>query len=114
MRTAQVTRQWQASEATLRESEQRFRIVADAAPVLIWMSGVDKLCTFFNKRWFQFTGRSPEQEMGNGWADGVHPEDLERYFDTCTEAFDGRKPFVSENLLRRIDGEYRWIQMQAV
>ena len=68
IRTAQVTRKLQASEATLRESEQRFRTVADAAPVLIWMSGVDKLCTFFNKRWFEFTGRSPEQEMGNGWA----------------------------------------------
>ena len=70
IRSAQVTRQLQASEATLRESEQRFRTVADAAPVLIWMSGVDKLCTFFNKRWFEFTGRSPEQEMGNGWRMG--------------------------------------------
>src|SRR6266403_5088580 len=114
IRTAQVTRQLQASEATLRESEQRFRIVADAAPVLIWMSGVDKLCTFFNKRWFEFTGRSPEQEMGNGWADGVHPEDLDRYFDTYTEAFDARKPFVMQYRLRRNDGEYRWISDQGV
>ncbi len=93
IRTAQVSRQLQASEATLRESEQRFRTVADAAPVLIWMSGVDKLCTFLNKRWFEFTGRSSEQEMGNGWADGVHPEDLDRCFDIYTEAFDARKPF---------------------
>jgi len=114
IRTAQVTRQLQASEATLRESEQRFRIVADAAPVLIWMSGVDKLCTFFNKRWFEFTGRSPEQEMGNGWADGVHPEDLDRYFDTYTEAFDARKPFVMQYRLRRNDGEYRWISDEGV
>ena len=66
IRAAKLTRQLQASEASLRESEQRFRIVADAAPVLIWMSGVDKLCSFFNKRWLEFTGRSLEQELGNG------------------------------------------------
>ena len=76
IRAASVNRQLQASQATLRESEQRFRIVADAAPVLIWMSSVDKLCTFFNKCWLDFTGRSLEQEMGNGWAEGVHSEDL--------------------------------------
>ena len=114
IRAAQLTRQLQASEATLRESEQRFRTVADAAPVLIWMSGVDKLCTFFNKRWFEFTGRSPEQEMGNGWADGVHPEDLDRCFDTYTEAFDARKPFVMQYRLRRNDGDYRWISDNGV
>jgi len=114
IRTAHVTRQLQASEATLRESEQRFRTVADAAPVLIWMSGVDKLCTFFNKRWFEFTGRSSEQEMGNGWADGVHPEDLDRCFDIYTEAFDARKPFVMQYRLRRNDGDYRWISDNGV
>jgi PAS domain S-box-containing protein len=114
IRAAQITRQLQASEATLRESEQRFRTVADAAPVLIWMSGVDKLCTFFNKRWFEFTGRSPEQEMGNGWADGVHAEDLDRCFNTYKEAFDAREPFVMQYRLRRNDGEYRWISDEGV
>src|SRR6516225_3562887 len=111
---AQVNRQLQASEATLRESEQRFRIVADAAPVLIWMSGVDKLCTFFNKRWLEFTGRGVEQEMGDGWTDGVHHEDLQKCLTTYTEAFDAHKPFVMQYRLRRNDGEYRWISDHGV
>jgi PAS domain S-box-containing protein len=114
IRAAQLNRQLQASEATLRESEQRFRIVADAAPVLIWMSGVDKRCTFFNKRWLEFTGRSLEQEMGNGWAEGVHREDLQKCLRTYTEAFDVRKPFVMQYRLRRNDGEYRWISDDGV
>src|SRR5215470_7761467 len=111
---AQLNRQLQASQATLRESEQRFRIVADAAPVLIWMSGIDKLCTFFNKRWLEFTGRSLEQEMGNGWAEGVHRKDLQKCLKTYTEAFDARKPFVMQYRLRRSDGEYRWISDDGV
>ena len=100
--------------AQLRESEERFRIVADAAPVLIWMSGVDKLCTFFNKTWLEFTGHSLEQEMGNGWAAGVHPNDLQRCLETYTQAFDARKPFVMQYRLRRHDGEYRWISDNGV
>jgi PAS domain S-box-containing protein len=114
LRSAQLARQLQASEATLRESEQRFRIVADAAPVLIWMAGVDKLCTFFNKRWLEFTGRSLDQELGNGWADGVHRDDLQKCFKTYTEAFDAHRPFVMQYRLRQNDGEYRWISDNGV
>jgi len=114
LRAAALARQLQASEASMGESEERFRIVANAAPVLIWMAGVDKLCTFFNKPWLEFTGRSMEQEMGNGWADGVHPSDLQRCLRIYTEAFDARQSFVMQYRLRRHDGEYRWISDQGV
>jgi PAS domain S-box-containing protein len=109
-----VSQKLQLSEASLRESEERFRIVADSAPVLIWMSGLDKLCTFFNKPWLEFTGRTIEQEMGNGWAEGVHPDDFQRCLQTYVAAFDAREPFVMQYRLRHHDGEYRWISDNGV
>src|SRR5437870_8871474 len=108
-----VTRRKLGEEALL-ESEVRFRTMANTAPVLIWMSGLDKLCTFFNKPWLEFTGRTIDQEMGNGWTEGVHADDLQRCLQIYTQAFDARQPFVMHYRLRRHDGEYRWISDNGV
>src|SRR6266516_4110191 len=90
-------------------ANRRLRAVADAAPVLIWMSGPDKLCNFFNKGWLEFTGRAIDQELGSGWTEGVHAEDRHRCVGVYKRAFDAREPFTMEYRLRRSDGEYRWV-----
>jgi PAS domain S-box-containing protein len=102
------------AEQTLRESEARFRHLADSAPVLIWMAGPDKLCNYFNRRWLEFTGRTFEQEVGNGRAAGVHAEDLPRWLETYETAFDARREFQIEYRLRRHDREYRWIMDHGI
>src|SRR4029077_3022065 len=81
------------AEESLRESEERFRFVANTAPVMIWMCGADKLCTYANQPWLEFTGRPLEAELGFGWVERVHPEDFSRCMDTYTQAFDRRESF---------------------
>jgi PAS domain S-box-containing protein len=98
-----------AAEQTVSEVEQRFQNMANAAPVLLWMSRSDSLCTFFNQTWLDFTGRTLEQEWGVGWAEGVHFEDLQRCLDSYVDAFNARRTFEIEYRLRRADGAYRWI-----
>ena len=86
-----------------------FKELADYAPVMIWRSGTDKLCDWFNKPWMDFVGRTMEQELGNGWAEGVHEDDFDRCLNIYTTSFDAREPFSIIYRLRRHDGTYRQI-----
>src|SRR3954454_19094005 len=109
MLRAHLERQVAERTAQALESEDRFRTMADAAPIMVWASDTDKRCTFFNKEWLEFTGRNVSEEFGNGWASGVHPDDRERCYNTYCSAFDARRNFEMEYRLRRADGEYRWV-----
>ncbi len=93
----------------LRESEALFRVIADSVPALIWMSGPDMEFTYFNTSWLTFTGRRLQQEVGTGWMDRIHPDDVFKYQRAYNEAFDNREPFSVEYRLKRAEGSYRWI-----
>jgi PAS domain S-box-containing protein len=96
------------SDSLLR-SEERYKFLADSQPALIWSATPDKLCTYFNRTWLEFTGRTLEQELGNGWAEGVHPDDYKRCLEVYITAFDKREPFIMEYRLRHNSGSYRWL-----
>jgi PAS domain S-box-containing protein len=100
--------------AELRESEARFRHMAEAAPVMIWMSGTNKLCTYVNSPWLEFTGKTLEEQTGQGWAERVHPDDRERCREIYTTSFDARREFQVECRLQRSDGEYRWVLCHGI
>jgi PAS domain S-box-containing protein len=97
------------AEEALRRSEAHFRLMADSAPVLLWVADPDGRRTFFNRPWLELTGRTPEQERGEGWAEGVHPDDLPALLETYRAALQDRQPFRTEHRLRRADGAYRWV-----
>lgn len=98
------------AEEALVESENHFQSLADTGQALIWKSGLDKKCYYFNQPWLNFTGRTLEQEMGDGWAEGVHPDDLQHCFDTYSNAFDQQEKFSMHYRMLHYSGEYRWIQ----
>ncbi len=97
------------TEKNLYKSESHFRLVTESSQSLIWMSDTNKLCCWFNKIWLDFTGRTLEQEKGNGWTEGLHPDDFQHCMDYYREHFERREPFSMEYRLKRYDGEYRWI-----
>jgi PAS domain S-box-containing protein len=91
-------------------SHAEYRAIVEQAPIMIWRSNVHSKCDYFNQRWLAFTGRTLEDELGDGWAKGVHPDDADRCLKTYREAFERREPFEIEYRLRRYDGEYRWVR----
>jgi PAS domain S-box-containing protein len=106
--SSDITARMEAQQA-LRESEERFRNMADTAPVMIWTSNTENQCTYVNKPWLNFTGRSLDQELGDGWAEAIHAEDYERCLQVHASSYDSKKAFEIEFRLRRNDGEYRWV-----
>ena len=101
-------------EEAVRESENRFRTMMNNAPMLVWLSGVDKMSAYFNQTWLDFTGRTMEEEIGNNWMQGIHEDDIERCRKVFSDTFDAREEFEIEYRLRRFDGEYRWILDRGV
>jgi PAS domain S-box-containing protein len=97
-----------------QSAEETFRRMADAAPVMIWTAGPDALCKFFNAAWLEFRGRRVDQECGNGWAEGLHPDDRDLCLETYLKSFSARQPFRIEYRLQRSDGEYRWIENTGI
>lgn len=109
MALAALAEEHEGAAQVVRESEERFRLVANTAPVMIWMAGTDRLCTYVNQPWLEFTGQPLEAQLGNGWTEVVHNDDLKRCLETYSQAFDQRQSFAMEYRIRRRDGEYRWI-----
>ena len=98
----------------IQMSESRFHRLMETVPVMMWMSGPDGLCTFFNHAWLDFRGRTLEAECGNGWADGLHPDDRNTVLEKYLKSFSSRQPFRLQYRVLRGSGDYGWIENSAV
>jgi len=110
LKLAEVEAELDSLKRKQASGEQRFRELLDASPVMVWMSGTDAQCTFFNRAWLEFRGRSLDAEMGNGWTAGLHPDDRDLCVETYLKAFSARTSFRVQCRVQRADGEYAWIE----
>jgi PAS domain S-box-containing protein len=113
-RLAELEAELQHQRARLKTGEQRFRQLADTLPVMIWTSGDNAQFTFFNRDWLEFRARTLDQEKGNGWAEGLHPDDRDLFLETYLKAFAARQPFRSQCRLQRADGEFCWVEFTGL
>jgi PAS domain S-box-containing protein len=95
-------------------AEERFRALADAAPVMILMSDANALCTYFNRAWLEFRGRRLEEEIGNGWTEGLHPDDRDLCLESYLKSFTSRQPFRMQYRIQKADGEFVWVEVAGV
>jgi len=93
---------------------KQYKLIVESTPNMIWRAGLDAKCDYFNRTWLKFTGRTIEQETGDGWTEGVHPDDYSKCIQVYIESFAKREPFEMEYRLRRFDGNYRWINDRGV
>ncbi len=108
-RIGDLEREMRLMHERLQKTEHRFEMMADAVPAMVWTSGTDSHCTWVSRRWLEFRGRTLEQEMGDGWMEGVHPDDLRLCMDTYLGSFQERRCFKMEYRVRRADGQYCWL-----
>jgi PAS domain S-box-containing protein len=109
-RIAQLELDLARHKQLLGAAEARFRLLADSAPMMVWMSGEDGICTFFNRAWLEFRGRRLDEELGNRWLEGIHPDDRDLCVETYLRSFSTRQPFRMQYRLQRHDGIYRWVE----
>jgi PAS domain S-box-containing protein len=109
-RLAEVEAELEGLKKLGNNVRQRFRDLLDATPLMTWMSGPDAMCTFFNKAWLEFRGRTMEEETGNGWTEGVHPDDRDLCLETYLAAYTARQPFRVQYRMRRANGEFAWME----
>ena len=113
-RVAELEAELERTKKRDDSGEARFRELADSSPLMIWMSGPDAMWTYFNLAWLEFRGRPLAEEVGNGWTEGLHPDDRDICVETYLKAFTSRQPYRIEYRLQRADGEYCWVEDRGI